>query len=168
MDQLRPNNSFKPNFLRSTNNMAGRACHVVGSATQVGLTQALGLIGRFTMLKELLLAAQLASAPMSFDQAKALADANEANLSKEMSSQLLPAQGNALGSAMATCGRPGMDLSAFTVVFSLNTDGSVAESWRKGETPLAQCVHKAISAAGLAGQWPTPFYTSIELSFNEP
>ena len=39
-----PNNSFKPNLLRYTNNMAGRACHVVGSATQVGLTQALGLM----------------------------------------------------------------------------------------------------------------------------
>src|SRR3546814_2383638 len=38
----RPNNSFKPNLLRYTNNMAGRACHVVASATQVGLTQALG------------------------------------------------------------------------------------------------------------------------------
>ena len=37
-----PNNSFKPNLLRYTNNMAGKACHVVGSATQVGLTQALG------------------------------------------------------------------------------------------------------------------------------
>jgi len=38
----RPNNSFKPNPLRYTNNMAGKACHVVGSTTQVGLTQALG------------------------------------------------------------------------------------------------------------------------------
>ena len=37
-----PNNSFKPNLLRYTNNVAGKACHVVGSATQVGLTQALG------------------------------------------------------------------------------------------------------------------------------
>src|SRR3546814_3489236 len=36
-----PNNSFNPNPLRSTNNMAGRACHVVSSTTQVGLTQAL-------------------------------------------------------------------------------------------------------------------------------
>lgn len=33
--------SFKPNLLRSTNNMAKKACHVVGSATQVGLIQAL-------------------------------------------------------------------------------------------------------------------------------
>ena len=38
---LSANNSFKPNLLRYTNNMAGKACHVVGSATQVGLTQAL-------------------------------------------------------------------------------------------------------------------------------
>src|SRR3546814_20931226 len=36
-----PNNSFNPNPIRSTNNMAGRACHVVSSTTQVGLNQAL-------------------------------------------------------------------------------------------------------------------------------
>lgn len=120
------------------------------------------------MLLELLLAMQLASAPLGFDQAKTLADDNEASLSKEATAQLLQAQGNALGSAMATCSRPGMDLSAFVVVFSLNADGSVAESWRKGETALAQCVHASIATSGLAGQWPRPFYTSIELSFNEP
>ncbi|MGY1426513.1 hypothetical protein [Lysobacter sp. A289] len=43
--RARPNNSFKPNLLRYTNNMAGKACHVVGYATQVGLTQALGRMG---------------------------------------------------------------------------------------------------------------------------
>ena len=37
-----PNNSFKPNLLRYTKHMAEKACHVFGSATQVGLTQALG------------------------------------------------------------------------------------------------------------------------------
>src|SRR3546814_18837528 len=42
---IAPNKSFKPNALRYTNNMADKACHVVGSATHVGLTQALGLIG---------------------------------------------------------------------------------------------------------------------------
>ena len=39
---LAHNNSFKPNALRYTNHMADTACHVVGSATHVGLTQALG------------------------------------------------------------------------------------------------------------------------------
>ena len=38
-----PNNSFKPNLLRCTKHMAERACHVFGSTTQVGLTQALGI-----------------------------------------------------------------------------------------------------------------------------
>ena len=38
---LPPNNSFKPNLLRSTKAMAERACHGFGSTTQVGLTQAL-------------------------------------------------------------------------------------------------------------------------------
>ncbi len=33
-----PNNAFKPNLLRSTKHMAEKACHVLGSATQVGLT----------------------------------------------------------------------------------------------------------------------------------
>src|SRR3546814_885604 len=31
---IAPNNSFNPNPLRSTNNMAGKACHVVGSTTR--------------------------------------------------------------------------------------------------------------------------------------
>ena len=43
-----PNNSFKPNLLRYTNNVAGKACHVVGYATQVGLTQALEPFGMIT------------------------------------------------------------------------------------------------------------------------
>ncbi|CAG4967948.1 hypothetical protein [Novilysobacter luteus] len=45
-----PNSSFKPNPLRSTNDMAERACHAVGSATQVGLTQVLGNRGRLMQL----------------------------------------------------------------------------------------------------------------------
>ena len=41
------NNSFKPKLLRSGNNMAEKACHVVASTTQFGLTQALGPAERF-------------------------------------------------------------------------------------------------------------------------
>jgi len=37
-EALGPNNAFKPTLLRSTNNMAEKACHAVGSATQGGLT----------------------------------------------------------------------------------------------------------------------------------
>ncbi len=41
MMAVKPNNSFKPNLLRSTKAMAEKACHGLGSTTQVGLTQAL-------------------------------------------------------------------------------------------------------------------------------
>src|SRR5690606_14386680 len=34
----RPNNAFKPKPLRSTKHMAGKACHVFGSTTRLGLT----------------------------------------------------------------------------------------------------------------------------------
>lgn len=118
------------------------------------------------MLAGIIFAIQLAATPMDFDQAKDLADANEEGLPKAIQSQLLHAQGEALGAAMAACGRPGMDMSAFAVVMSLQADGSVAQSWRKGETPLAKCVHRSLEESGLAGQWPTPFFTSVVLSFN--
>ena len=40
--KLPPNNSFKPTPLRYAKHMAGTACHVLGSTTRRGLTQALG------------------------------------------------------------------------------------------------------------------------------
>src|SRR5690606_14876264 len=42
----RPNNAFKPSPLRYANHMAGKACHVLCSATRLGLTQVLGSRGR--------------------------------------------------------------------------------------------------------------------------
>ena len=45
-----PNNSFKPNLLRYSKNMAGKACHVLASTTQVGLIQALGLMTAFAAI----------------------------------------------------------------------------------------------------------------------
>ena len=47
VDRVLPNNAFKPNLLRSTKAMAEKACHGFGSTTQVGLTQALGLVKAF-------------------------------------------------------------------------------------------------------------------------
>jgi elongation factor Ts len=38
----RPNNSFKPNLLRSSESVAEKACHAFASTTQVGLIQVLG------------------------------------------------------------------------------------------------------------------------------
>jgi hypothetical protein len=42
--QLRPNNSFKPNLLRSSISVAEKACHASASTTQVGLIQVLAVM----------------------------------------------------------------------------------------------------------------------------
>ena len=64
---VRPNNSFKPNLLRYSNNMAGKACHVLASTTQVGLIQALGLMHKLVATAVLLSAVLggCATAPVS-------------------------------------------------------------------------------------------------------
>ena len=46
MAQVRPNNAFKPKPLRSTKHMAGKACHVLGSTTRLGLTLVLDRSGK--------------------------------------------------------------------------------------------------------------------------
>ena len=45
--KLAPNNSFKPNLLRSGKTVAEKACHAFASTTQVGLTQALDRIKEY-------------------------------------------------------------------------------------------------------------------------
>jgi hypothetical protein len=53
IEQVQSNNSFKPNLLRYTKHMAEKACHVFGSTTQVGLTQALDKKGKImSIVKE--------------------------------------------------------------------------------------------------------------------
>lgn len=120
-------------------------------------------------LKVFLLAAQLAAAtPMGFDDALALAEASESELPAAVTEQLLKVQGDALKSAMTACRGTDRDFSTFTVVFELRSDGSVVQSWRQGETPLAQCVHRELEASGLPGEWTEPFYTFIKVSIEEP
>jgi hypothetical protein len=118
------------------------------------------------MIIGMLLAAHIVAAPIDFRQAKARADANEASLAPALHAQLLEAQGRALKTAVATCRQPNPDLYRFTVVLSLNADGSVASSWLQGRTSLARCVRGQLAGSGLPGHWPTPFYTSFEVSFD--
>lgn len=112
-----------------------------------------------------LASAQASGADVSFDEAKRLADENEGSLNSLQIASLLETQGDALGSAIGACGQPGMDLSKFAVVFSLNADGSVDKSWLKGDTPLANCVHDHLVSSGFPGVWKEPFYTSVQMSF---
>src|SRR3546814_20643495 len=63
--RLRPNNSLKPNLLRYTHNMAGSACHVVASATQVGLTQVLGLMRKLIATAALTFSCLCSASPVT-------------------------------------------------------------------------------------------------------
>ena len=120
------------------------------------------------MLGPFVLAAMLATPPqLGFAQAKALADKSEAGLDRTTHARLLEVQGKAVDAAIAACARPDADVSRFTVVLSLNADGSTAASWLQGTTTLAKCMQGRLADAGLAGHWPTPFYTSFELSFDK-
>lgn len=120
------------------------------------------------MFVPLMFATLLASAQPGYAQAKVLADENEAGLDRATRSRLLRAQREALDSAVAACADPDADVSPFTVVLSLNADGSTVASWLQGTTPLAECMQTRLAATGLAGRWPTPFYTSFEVSFDAP
>ena len=45
---MQPNNSFKPNLFRYGKSVAEKACHAFASTTQVGLTQALEPMARYS------------------------------------------------------------------------------------------------------------------------
>ena len=120
------------------------------------------MVGTFVLL------ATLAAPQLGFAQAKALADKNESSLDRATSSRLLEAQGKALDGAMEACARPDAQIAGFTVVLSLNADGSTEASWLQGVTTLAKCVRNRLASTGLAGHWPTPFYTSFEVTFDRP
>lgn len=119
------------------------------------------------MLTTALLSLPLAIAASGFAEAKALADANEAALPADQVNRLLQVQGRFLESALGACARPGMDLSRFTLVFTLDPDGRVLATWREGDTPLARCMHEQLKPAAFPGEWPQPFYTSIVLTLTE-
>ena len=113
-------------------------------------------------------AGQVAAAPtLEYDQAKALADKDEAALSSEQGGKLRDSQQALLASGTAACATPNPDLSALVVVMELDGQGKVVRTWLKGNSPLAICLRKHAAAQSLAPPPRAPFYTSIELSFTK-
>ena len=108
------------------------------------------------------------SASMSYEEAKVLADADDAKLSGDALFALRHAHGSVMGAALRRCERPVMDLSGFSVALAVSPNGSITHVWRKGDTPLARCVQSELSRSEFAGKWSAPFYTSIVLTRNEP
>lgn len=119
------------------------------------------------MIAAILFAAHVAGSPVDYAHAKALADANEASLGAAEHAKYHAEQDRLLRAAITRCAGPNPDLSPFTVVLSLNADGSVAGSWLKGGTELASCVWLQLLRSGMPGHWKTPFYSSFEVSFQQ-
>lgn len=118
------------------------------------------------MLINLLPALLLIAPQLGYHQAKALADKSEESLDSSTRIRLVNTQGKALSAAIKACVGDGITATDITVVLSLNADGSTAKSWLNNATPVGMCMLDKLTDAGLPGAWPTPFYTSFEMSFN--
>lgn len=118
------------------------------------------------MIAVLFLAFQMATAPLSYEQAKALADSHEASLSPSAKGVLIKAQGDALDGAFATCGnRAESPIKPFTVVVHVNGTGAADQTWLQGDTALALCVQKELTRTRLPASDGQSFYASYEFSF---
>ena len=125
------------------------------------------------MRKIILLALAMAALPawaksVSYVDAKAFADRDEASVPKEQTQALLNTQGEAIGHAMSACAQAvsSEDVPPFVVVVKLDASGKVNETWRQGDSPLAVCFEKAVSAQILFTPPHAPFYTSFEMDFH--
>ena len=114
--------------------------------------------------------ASFALGAMSFDEAKGLADKQEAALSPAQSHELVASQGRLVGPAFAACMAaitPPKPLPAFTIVMTLDGTGRVRRTWRQGESAFAQCVERQFATASLFTPPSNPFFTSFEYT-SEP
>lgn len=120
------------------------------------------------MIVQLLLLAQLQTISPGFEAAKSLADAQEAALPKEMTNRLLESQARAAGQAFAACMPlpPPKVLPDFTVVMSLEADGTVKQTWLKGDSDFAECVEHKYANSKFFQPPHTPFYSSFEFTFH--
>ncbi|QNP41830.1 hypothetical protein [Lysobacter solisilvae (ex Woo and Kim 2020)] len=114
----------------------------------------------------ILLALQLATAPVSFEQAKVLADSYEASLSPSAKLALVKTQGGALGAAFEKCGSLAESpIKPFTVVAHVSEIGATDQTWLSGNSSLAQCVQRKLSTATFPANGGRSFYTSYEFTF---
>lgn len=106
------------------------------------------------------------AATQSYAEAKALADRDEASVSKAQSAALLASQGEAINRIVPACagamGTAGMP--PFVVVVELDAAGKVVATWREGNSDFAVCFEKQLGALSLFAPPHAPFYTSFEMS----
>ncbi|MGV8931070.1 MAG: hypothetical protein ACOH1R_03015 [Luteimonas sp.] len=125
------------------------------------------------LLACLLLALPLLAAPLhaatalDYAAAKALADTDEASMDVSIKESTLIIQRAFLDTAVKACAtdQATARLEDFVVVMRLDGNGQVAETWRRGDSPLALCVERHSRGKTLFAPPRSPFYTSLEVNF---
>ncbi len=117
------------------------------------------------MIHALVLAAQLATADVSFADAIGLASQYEAALSPKDSAALVEAQGKALSAAMVLCGPAAGARRSFTIVAHVSMSGLTDRTWRNDDSAYAVCMEQHVMTSMLPVATGKAFHTSYELSF---
>lgn len=106
------------------------------------------------------------TAPEALDYAaaKALADRDEASLSKLAMDALRASQSGVLDRAADAC-RSDEQPEPFTVVLELDAKGRPVRHWRNAETGLAKCMEEKLSRQPFYIPARAPFHVSFEVTF---
>jgi hypothetical protein len=107
-----------------------------------------------------------AVATLDYDAAKALADRDEAAMSKLSADMLRRSQSGVLDRAADSC-RTDEAPKSFVVVLELDAEGKVTNHWRNAETGLAKCMDDKLSRQMFYVPQKSPFYISFEVSFTK-
>ena len=104
---------------------------------------------------------------MSYAEAKALADRDEASLGSGAQG-LIDAQAKVLGPMLGNCvaASKTRDLSPFVVVMRLDSAGRVTETWRQGSSDIAACFERGARGSALFPPPAAPFFTSFDMHFD--
>lgn len=126
-------------------------------------------MGRIILFAALVVSALPAfAATPTYSEAKALADRDEAAVSKTQSAALLASQKAAIERIVPACagamGPAGMP--PFVVVAELDAAGKVVTTWREGSTDFAVCFEQRLGTLSLFVPPHAPFYTSFEMSMS--
>jgi hypothetical protein len=117
------------------------------------------------MITTLVLLAATAGTPaLDYTAAKALADRDEAAMSKLAAGMLQRSQSTVLERAADKC-KTDEKPAPFTVVLELDANGKATNHWRSAETGLAKCMEEKLSTQMFYVPQKAPFYISFEVSF---
>jgi hypothetical protein len=104
---------------------------------------------------------------MDFEAAKAAADADEASQDSAARAAAMERQRAFLDEAVAACAdvRNTAELRDFVVVVRLDAGGRVAQTWRRGDSPLALCIERHARGKVMFVPPRVPFHASLEVGF---